>query len=246
MGLLPLDYSDPTHDDSISRTVVNSRHGREGAAFYNLIQLMFSLINASASQTSLQGPISASLDEHEPRDTYWTQLRYRFDRWHSALPPSFQADTVLSHEDGVSDHRLSIFAEEAWFSNSPCAVAMAYYHMAKSLLLIMQPQSLDLIGGSLDQGRHFDLLRAYRVLQDELRYHAKQIISIALGMVDDASRMHMVQPLYVSGRCLTEMSERRRLAGMLRNINQELGVSTEYRIRDLCDEWRIPISEVLG
>lgn len=199
---------------------------------------MCRLINDPASDTAHLTPDPASSPgSRKTQNNPWTSLQYQFDLWYSLLPLSFQAGGVLSHQSS-QDAYSSMFAEEAWFSSNACAVAIAHYHMARILLLILQPSSLSLMSGA-GEGPHFDLLHAYRSVQEQMRRHAKQIISISLGMPEDITLVYMIQPLYVSGRFLTDSSDRRRLVGILKSIDQTLGCSTEYRIRDLYDEWGV-------
>lgn len=243
MGL-PLDDSGRwSADTHFTGTSASARQDQENIALYELIRLMCRLINDPASGDEPVTPASVASPRARPtQDGYWANLQHEFDLWYSVLPPSFHPDGVLpSHDEHKSS--TSLFNEETWFSKSTCAVAIAYYHMARMLLLIQQPSSLTLAGNS-GKGSHFDLLHAYRSVQEEMRRHAKQVISIALGMPYNMAMIYMIQPLYVSGRCLTNISEQERLVNILQSIQMNFGCSTEYRIRDLCADWDVILDPV--
>lgn len=60
-----------------------------------------------------------------------------------------------------------------------------------------------------------------------------------MGVSNETVRSLMIQPLYVAGRCLAEKSDRRLLIQTLRAIKYDLGIATEYRIKDLMNEWGV-------
>jgi hypothetical protein len=84
-----------------------------------------------------------------------------------------------------------------------------------------------------------DLLSIYNALQRDLNHHAMEIIAIVHGMPNSTVRKHMIQPLYFAGRCFSNSNERQIVVGLLKRIEEELGLFTEYRIKDLCEEWGV-------
>lgn len=54
----------------------------------------------------------------------------------------------------------------------------------------------------------------------------------------------MVQPLYIAGRCFSSWEDRRRVVSLLRRIEGSLGLATEYRVRDLSEEWGVGFEEM--
>lgn len=59
---------------------------------------------------------------------------------------------------------------------------------------------------------------------------------------------HSVQPLFVAGKCFTDPQERGLMVELLREIENERGWATDYRVRQLLkegawDETRVLLSE---
>ena len=80
-------------------------------------------------------------------------------------------------------------------------------------------------------------LSSYRAIEAEIRYHSYEIVGIALSRPEGSVRIHALQPLFVSGQCLTEPRERRVILNLLRGIEGDLGWATNYRIIRLLREW---------
>ena len=174
----------------------------------------------------------------------WTRIERDLSHWQAILPASFRPDIILLHNSREDNALSDIFAQDVWFSNAVCAAAMMSYHMARMILLTRRPIELFLESSAASQGQ-YDLLSACHGLQDQLRSHAKEIFAIAVGTTEDVVRVHMLQPLYVAGRCLTESSDRRFLVQMLRAVEEDLGIATEYRVKDLIQEWGV-VHETIG
>ncbi|KAJ9283778.1 transcriptional regulator family: Fungal Specific TF [Paecilomyces variotii] len=210
-GHLIVDYLDEAQNDSVF--------------FRYLIRLMCELVNYEASQGA-----------------HWIYLEAAFDRWQTLLPPSFSANIsqpllqTLNDTSCKPSHHTS--SEECWFPTDTCAIAMAFYHMARTLLLVKQPRELFL---SKCPGNQADLLDSYNSLQHQLHCHSMQIISIARGMPSNTVRKYLIQPLYVTGRCLTDSAERQEVLYLLDQIEADVGIFTEYRKKDLLKEWGVPI-----
>ncbi|RDK41030.1 hypothetical protein M752DRAFT_236113 [Aspergillus phoenicis ATCC 13157] len=214
-GALIIDYADDRHAEQILARA--------------LIRLLCQMVNANLKNI-----------------LEWNWIHGELGRWHDLLPSSFlspvkwpppgPAETGEAAQQSTSAE----FTHETWFSSDTCAIAMALYHMARMVLLINQPLEM-----FLQRLPHqLDLLGTYRSLQDELHQHASQIVAIAHGMPSKVVRKHLLQPLYVAGRCLHDVSDRRSLLGILGQIGDDLGAYTDYRQRDLCGEWGIPYEPV--
>lgn len=54
---------------------------------------------------------------------------------------------------------------------------------------------------------------------------------------DSSVRIHSLQPLFVSGQCLTDAKERRLIVRLLRDVESDLGWATGYRVKQLLKEW---------
>lgn len=206
-----------------------------------LIRILNAVVNYEISTsddelTVVQTPRVNPVREAENQVANWQKLDRDLDRWLFSVPASFQPEIVLrtqsQEENGISD----LFSDEFWFSDDVCAAATMFYHMARLVLLTRRPCRLVLEESVASHGHH-DLLLAYQALHKQLQSHAKQVFSIAMGVSNDTVRSLMLQPLYVAGRCLAEKSDRRLLIQTLRALNYDLGIATEYRIRDLLNEW---------
>lgn len=80
-------------------------------------------------------------------------------------------------------------------------------------------------------------LNSYRSIESEIRYHSREILGISLARPDSSVRIHSLQPLFVSGQCLTEARERRLIVRLLRDVERDLGWATGYRVKQLLREW---------
>ncbi|RAK94970.1 uncharacterized protein BO80DRAFT_369917, partial [Aspergillus ibericus CBS 121593] len=214
-GTLIIHYTDERHTESILSKA--------------LIRLLCLMVNANLSNV-----------------LEWNYINGELDRWHSILPTSFLSPVSwppqpTTQTDSLESNPIpNLFTRETWFSSDTCAIAMAFYHMARMVLLINRPLEL-----FLQQLPHQpDLLATYRALQDGLRHHASEIIPIAHGMPSAVVRKYLLQPLYVAGRCLQDISDRRSLLAILGPIDDDLGAFTDYRKRDLCEEWGIAYEPV--
>lgn len=184
--------------------------------------------NETTDETSVsESPINAST---------WSRLNIEVNRWFEGLPSTFKPcariPTDLNRIPG-STHTSSNITTESWFSNSMCASTMQSYHMARILLLIHCP--VELLANGKDQRR--DLLTAFHNLNNELRHHAIEICSISLSRPDDATRIHSLQPLYMAGRCLVDERDREIVVDLIRNLENDLGWATKYRVDQLIKEW---------
>ncbi|KAJ5263510.1 hypothetical protein N7478_011115 [Penicillium angulare] len=82
---------------------------------------------------------------------------------------------------------------DIWFENDICAISMAFYHMARILLLVQQPR--DTLNHASTQTSPLDLLSTYNALQRDLHYHAKKTVRISSGWTESNFHKYMIQPL---------------------------------------------------
>ncbi|KAB8228170.1 Zn(II)2Cys6 transcription factor domain-containing protein [Aspergillus alliaceus] len=162
----------------------------------------------------------------------WNHIDRELDQWHDILPASFLSPITWPPskcEDETRDSTFpSLFSFEVWYSKDICAISMAFYYMARILMLISQPI----------------FWSATKSLQQDLRQHASKIIPIAFGDPKNRVRKYILQPLYVTGRCLVDAKERKHLLHVIAGIDDDLGVFTGYRQKDLSEEWGIPYDAV--
>ena len=164
----------------------------------------------------------------------WKELEKELDIWYRGLPDTFKPCARLSQiTDGSvrEDSPRAIFSE-IWYSIPMCASTMQSYHMARTILLINKPHESTARRSTLSNRLH-----SYRSIEMEVRYHSHEIVGIALGRPEGSVRIHQVQPLFVSGQCLTETRERRIILDLLRGIESDLGWATDYRVKKLLKEW---------
>jgi hypothetical protein len=164
----------------------------------------------------------------------WMELEKELDIWYRGLPGTFKpCARLLPITDGsVPDDSPRAVFSEVWYSIPMCASTMQSYHMARTILLINKPHESTARRSTLSTRLH-----SYRAIEMEVRHHSHEIVGIALGRPEGSVRIHQVQPLFVSGQCLTETRERRVILDLLRGIEADLGWATDYRVKKLLKEW---------
>lgn len=234
MGLLVADDGRLSLISGLSDLATAPEHTRDKILSYSLIRLLCKLIDYVAPSTRWTRAIG-----HEKAD--FEDLKGQFDNWYQMVSPSFHFDgqfiATKPQSDCSHDESSGLFQRELWFTNDLCSTTMMYYHMARMLLLINCPPDL-LVPANLNSGGlSFDLLRTFRETEQKLQSHASEVIAIVRGTPHDAVKLRAIQPLYVAGRCCTEAGDRKMLLHMLSEIQDTLGVSTGYRIKELLQEW---------
>lgn len=162
----------------------------------------------------------------------WTQLAMELATWYETLPPTFIPSVRKvsdPHPDAIDQ---PIIPSQVWHAVPMCASAMQHYHMARIILLINKPMESTAIRSSVTAR-----LSSYRVIQQEVLRHSREIYAISMSDPADTVRIHSVQPLFVAGQCLTEPWERDTVLDLLVGIQRELGWATEYRIKTLMEQW---------
>lgn len=232
MGLLIEDDGSLTTGASPNSLANTAEHARDKALSYTLIRYLCKLVNYLAPTSHLETMLV------QPRKAF-INLEDHFQAWFQTISSCFLADgTFFTHRPASVDVS-NLFGRELWFSNDLCATTMMYYHMACMLLLIHRPSELLPGESSVGARASFDLLRAFRDVEHRLQGHASEVVSIVRGTPCDAVRLRAVQPLYIAGRCCTQTEDRRRLVDMLREIQDDLGIATGYRVEALLQEWGV-------
>jgi hypothetical protein len=223
-----------------------------------LIWLLMKLVNYIASGDEM--PASLLGVRQQDLLNYWHELESQFKNWYDGLPPSFRA--IALGTDAASG------LEERWFPRPMCASAMQSYHFARVQLLHNKPHISTgspfssrptLVGrrasssagsrsevhtpGSSLAARH----ASYASILQQSRFHAKEIVAISLGRMDEGTRIHSVQPLWTAGLVLGAMGDdgvsaeteswRRTIVDLLRGVEKDMGWASEYRVRNLLELW---------
>jgi hypothetical protein len=178
-----------------------------------------------------QGPLGISQQLLLER---WYRLRAELDAWYNGLPDTFRPCASIEPArlpQWANDGDDSPFPE-VWYSIPMCASTMQHYHMARILLLINKPHE-----STARRTTVTNRLKSYRSIESEIRFHSREICGISMSRPEGSVRVHSLQPLFVSGQCLTEPRERRTILRLLRGIEADLGWATEYRVKQLLKEW---------
>lgn len=194
---------------------------REDMISNALVFLMSKIINYIASGDSVDHVFPQDLASPSGMNAIpqmlilerWKELEKELETWHAGLPNTFKPCARLPPVTNGSvfmDSARAIFPE-IWYSMPMCASTMQSYHMARTILLINQPQESSARRSTLS-GRFY----SYGQVRREVRHHVHEICGIALGRPDGSVRIHQVQALFVAGQCMEDERERRVLLGMLK------------------------------
>ncbi|GAB1194255.1 hypothetical protein APSETT444_003499 [Aspergillus pseudonomiae] len=204
-----------------------------------LIWILSKIINFISSGDNLQlgsgpvntGPLGISQQVLLER---WYRLETELDVWYNGLPDTFRPCARLEHplqNDGDGDGDGAALSE-IWYSIPVCSSAMQHYHMARILLLINKPHE-----STSRRSTITNRLNSYRSIESEIRFHSREIVGISMAHPEGSVRINSLQPLFVSGQCLTEPREREMVLQLLRGIEFDLGWATGYRVKQLLREW---------
>ena len=161
----------------------------------------------------------------------WQRLQAELDAWYNGLPNTFKPCARIQPPPESSTSDTYAFPE-IWFSIPMCASTMQHYHMARILMLINKPHE-----STSRRSTVTNRLKSYRSIESEIRYHSHEICGISMSRPEASVRIHSVQPLYVSGQCVSDPRERRGVLELLKAVERDLGWATEYRIQQLLREW---------
>lgn len=210
-----------------------------------LVWLMAKLVNFMAGGDDLPAELGGSWAGVPQRTLldYWYHLKQQFQTWYDGLPVTFQPSARVdpSRTPGrlLQGDQDALFPE-VWYSIPMCASTMQCYHMSQIQLLMNKPHEST-------QGRTtvFERLNSYQSVLAASQVHSREIVGISLARSDDAVRIHSVQPLFTAGQCLSDPSERQVVLNLLRDIESDIGWATEYRVRQLVQQWQYEEHEEL-
>lgn len=200
-----------------------------------LVWINSKIVNFINSGNQMHMNSSPAISQHALLER-WYRLEAELDAWYNGLPDTFRPcariePSRLPHHTTRSGDETSLIPE-IWHTIPMCGSAMQHYHMARILLLVNKPH--DSTGR---RGTITNRLNSYRSIESDIRYHSREILGISLSRPDGSVRIHSLQPLFVSGQCLTDDYERRITIRLLRGIEADLGWATEYRVNQLLKEW---------
>jgi len=167
---------------------------------------------------------------------YWRTINHQFQMWHDGLPITFKpcarVDSNVTLRRTVHGDFEAQFPQ-VWYSLPMCASTMQSYHMSQIQLLMNKPHEST-------QGRSTVCARlnSYQSVLAACQAHSREIVGISLGRSDEAVRIHSVQPLFTAGQCLRHPRERHVVIKLLRDIETDIGWATEYRVKQLIEQWR--------
>lgn len=205
-----------------------------------LVWLLSKIVNFSAlgdeiihAVDRVSTPSSIGVTQHALLDR-WHRLHAELDTWYNGLPDTFKpcARIEPSRPPFQMTAQETYPFPEIWYSLPMSASTMQHYHMARILLLINKPHE-----STARRSTVTNRLQSYRSIESDIRFHSHEICGIATSRPEGSVRIHSVQPLFISGQCLTDPRERRNVLQLLRAIENDLGWATEYRVKQLLNEW---------
>ncbi|EFR03148.1 hypothetical protein MGYG_06143 [Nannizzia gypsea CBS 118893] len=207
---------------------------REGIISNTLIWILSKIVDFLAlDDTNNCGESSSSgASQNTPLDR-WNRLHTELDAWYKALPDTFKPCSRIDSPPGPHPSPDAFPFQEIWYSMPMCASTMQHYHMACILLLVNKPHESTARRRSIVTDR----LNFYRSIEKEIQNHSREICGISAAWPPASARIHSIQPLFVSGQCLTDEVERRAILRILRRIEADLGWATQYRVQQLLKEW---------
>ncbi|KAK2871887.1 hypothetical protein FQN49_002724 [Arthroderma sp. PD_2] len=181
-------------------------------------------------------PSSIGVSQHTLLDR-WHQLQAELDAWYKGLPDTFKPCAKIESSQPAPTQGTPASEDvctfpEIWYSIPMCASTMQHYHMARILLLINKPHE-----STARRSTVTDRLNSYRSIENEIQHHSHEICGISMARPEATVRVHSVQPLFISGQCLTSAHERKTILQLLRGIETDLGWATKYRVQQLIKEW---------
>ncbi|KAL5392955.1 hypothetical protein PMIN03_005865 [Paraphaeosphaeria minitans] len=193
----------------------------------SLVWLMGKLVNFMAyGQSTWAGVSQKTLLD------YWTTIQRQFQMWHDSLPITFKPSARVDPRPAKVFGEQNVLFPEIWYSIPMCASTMQYYHMSLIQLFMNKPHQTTQGATNV-----YERLNSYQSDLDACQRHSREIVGISLGRPDDAVRINSVQPLFTAGQCLGDIGERQVVLGLLGGIESDIGWATEYRARQLIEQW---------
>jgi len=170
----------------------------------------------------------------------WHEIYDELNAWYDARPESFKPNKRLGPiTDGSipADSPRALFPEIC-YDTPRCASTMQLYHMIAAIWETNTPHE-----STVRQSTVTERLESYRTIVKRCSEHSHWICGIAMGYnasmsnSNDSVRVYAIQPLFVAGQVLTATNERRVVLDLLKGIQRDLGISTDYRVRLLMQQW---------
>jgi hypothetical protein len=226
------------HGYLITNTAIDTGYSDDGMFCNGLTWLMSKLVNFMAAGDNIptnMGTGWAGIPQSTLLD-YWCLLQKQFQAWYDSLPvtfePSSRVEPTLAPGRLLKGENEAMFPE-VWYNIPMCASTMQTYHMSQILLFMNKPHEST-------QGRSTVCARmnSYQSVLAACQKHSREIVGISLAQSDDAVRIWSVQPLFTAGQCLGDGRERQVVIDLLHDIETELGHGTDYRSRQLAEQWQ--------
>jgi hypothetical protein len=182
----------------------------------------------------------------------WHIIRQHLRDWEDLLPYTFKPFAALPRPGGenraltvsaistlndAGEDAVKVSFPTLCYSSFMASTATVLYHFIQICLLLHKP----LTSSPSESISRFASRRlaAYRQVSQEIDEHAEKICSICLGLQpgNDASQMHMKQPLHLAGLCFEDKGQRFVLEGLLKGVQRVSGWSTEWIVSSLRGEW---------
>lgn len=211
-----------------------------------LIWLMSKLVNFMAAgdvASDEQGLSWAGIPQRTILD-YWCSLQKQFQVWHDGLPITFQPSARVEPSSVPAQLQTSdsdSMFTEIWYSIPMCASTMQTYHMSQILLYMNKPH-----GSTQGASSVVARFNSYQSVLAACQKHSREIVGISLARSDEAVRIHSVQPLFTAGQCLRDVRERQVVLNLLRDLESDIGWATDYRVRQLVEQWQWEDQEAIA
>ncbi|KAJ5483045.1 hypothetical protein N7539_006491 [Penicillium diatomitis] len=187
-------------------------------------------------------PSSISEDSHAisaqspqyPDTNTWLGLCFDLQTWFEGVPETIRPCVRIEHPRDPSSPANSPPAPfpEVFHALSTCAAAMQHYNFVRIALLLNRPP--DEISGP---STAFDRLQGYREVTKEVEHRCREVCGIAFGRPHAEVRINMIPLLYAMGQCLESSTERQIIVDLLRGIEADLGLATDYAVQKLQSSW---------
>ncbi|EGD99636.1 hypothetical protein TESG_06981 [Trichophyton tonsurans CBS 112818] len=205
---------------------------KEGMIANTLIWILSKIVDFLAlGDSSNRGESSTGVSQDSLLDRC-NRLQAELDTWFHALPDTFKPCARIDSPPGPHPSLDICPFQEIWYSIPMCASAMQHYHMARILLLINKPHE-----STARRSTVTDRLNSYRSIEKEIQNHSREICGISASRLEESTRIHSIQPLFISGQCLTGELERKAILQLLCGIETDIGWATKYRVQQLLVEW---------
>lgn len=222
----------------LPNNLVESDYFDDAAICNSLTWLMLKLVNFMATADGVPADVGmgwAGIPQSTLLD-YWSVLRTQFQTWHDSLPATFKPcsrmEPTLAPGQLLRRENEALFPE-VWYNIPMCATTMQSYHMSQILLFMNKPHEST-------QGRSTVCARlnSYQSVLAACQKHSREIVGISLAQSDEVVRVYSVQALFTAGQCLGGAQERQVVLDLLRDIETDTGYATEYRARQLTEQWQ--------